>query len=193
MRRLPAPDFYCALRPSHAQYPDYHLARPSAAFQGAPLQIRIKHYCFAISEPYAEGHSLTAAEAQALNSLRAENIRNNMSKVVDEAIAVLPENTMLAVETIADLQRKIEGYDRGYKIVLKHKPRAKPDPISAEAIAIATDYLLVHLRQNREEFSEEDFDSQIEVLVTYDWVQKKARERVAIRQAISTSAIEELL
>ena len=116
-----------------------------------------------------------------------------MSKVVNEALAVLPENTMLAVETIAELQRNIASYDRGYKIVLKHKPRAKPDLISVEAIAIATDYLLVHLHQDREELSEEDFDSQIQALVTYDWVQKKARERVAIRQAISTSAIEELL
>ena len=40
---------------------------------------------FTVSTPYAEGHVITAAEAKALNQVRAENIANNFRAKIKAA------------------------------------------------------------------------------------------------------------
>ena len=61
-----------------------------------------------VAEPYAEGHTCTAAEAKALNQVRAENVRNNTRKATMDAIeaASSPEAAQAAVQAlIAEARR----------------------------------------------------------------------------------------
>jgi plasmid stability protein len=160
---------------------------------GDPVQIRLRHYSFTISEPYAAGHSLSPAEAQALNSLRAENIRNNVAKLVTDAVAVLPDGALLPPDIVAQLQDRIAAYDTGYEFVLKHTSGLKPGSIEAEARNIARDHLLIEARRAGTDLSDSELAAQITELLKAEWVQLAAREKVARRQAISTSALEELL
>ena len=48
-------------------------------------EITIAGQTFAVLQPYAEGHTITEAEAKALNQVRAENVRNNMAGKVKAA------------------------------------------------------------------------------------------------------------
>ena len=47
--------------------------------------ITIQGVEFTVASPYAEGHTITEAEAKALNQVRAENIRNNCAGLVKAA------------------------------------------------------------------------------------------------------------
>src|SRR5690606_27986717 len=52
-----------------------------------PKNKKIGDHVFPISQPYEEGHTLTAIEAKVLNQVRAENIGNNVRKKVQELLA----------------------------------------------------------------------------------------------------------
>jgi hypothetical protein len=100
------------------------------------MKIRIRQYAFEISTPYSSGHVLTDLEAQALNALRAENIRNNMSKVVQRELNCLGEGEALPSEVLADLTARITNYDKVYSF----SPRfaaASPALFEAACIEIA--------------------------------------------------------
>src|SRR5215472_4253233 len=85
---------------------------PRSGKDGEPTLtlIRIQQHSFQLSDPYQEGHRLTAAEAAALNTLRAENIRNNMSKVLRGL-----GSKALQGKALQDFTQRVELYDQQYK------------------------------------------------------------------------------
>lgn len=93
--------------------------------------ISIKGFQFEISAPYQPLHQLTPGEAQALNSLRAENIRNNVAKLVNDAIAEQPEGLELTLpeSIVAEIQAKITSFDSNYVFKPRHEPKPRPGPI----------------------------------------------------------------
>jgi hypothetical protein len=157
------------------------------------MQIRIRSYPFTLAEPFRAGTVLTKGEAQALNALRAENIRNNVARVVHEAIAVLPEGTLLASETLAQLQARITQYDLSYQFLERHEPKARPGAIEAEARAIAQDGVLARRRQAGETLEGPEAEAEIDFASQSDAVLALARARVEARARVSASALEELL
>jgi hypothetical protein len=97
---------------------------------------------FQISQPYAEGHTLTAAEAKALNQTRAENIGNNMRSLVKEA---------QDKGDTSELAAKVAEYDARYEFsmgTVGGASRVVRDPVEREARAIARDILKAHLAKN---------------------------------------------
>lgn len=101
-------------------------------------QIRIRQYQFEIPTRYSAGHVLSEAEALALGRLRAENVRNNASKLVAKVTADLPAGKMLDLDGIASLTLQIARYEAEYQFPLPGaEPRSRPSPLEAEARAIA--------------------------------------------------------
>lgn len=151
------------------------------------MRIRIRQYSFDLSEPFFEGQPLRAAEAQALNGLRAENIRNNMSPTVLAKVSLLGEGQLLDTETVAELQRAISAYDMKYEFVLKHQRREPPDPLAQIAREVAKEIA------EGEALTGEALDNRVAELVSTDYVQGTARSRLVAREAIVRQGIEELL
>lgn len=83
---------------------------------------------FEISQPYAEGHVCTAAEAKALNQVRSENIGNNLRDVVKKA---------QEAGDLTGLAEKVATYDAEY-IFNVSTARVPVDPVEKEAVRIAT-------------------------------------------------------
>lgn len=106
--------------------------RPAAHANGdanavpGTVAITIQGLIFHVRAPYAEGHTLSQIEAQALNRLRAENVRNNCADKVKSA-----------KETGADASAVVEAYDQDYSFA-SVRTRAPVDPVQRELLRIAT-------------------------------------------------------
>ncbi len=156
------------------------------------MQISIKQHAFSVRTVYAEGTVLSRAEAQALNGLRAENIRNNVAKAVVAALAELPEGQVLAAAEHRVLQQRITEYDLGYQFPLRHEPRGQ-SPIEAETLAVATEYTEAMMRQSGEAWSRDLYETTLAVAMDSLVVQAEARRRVALQNQAAAKALEDLL
>lgn len=95
--------------------------------------ITISCYTFTLSSPFASGRPLTLADRQALDRLRAENIRNNAAKRLAKR---LPEGRLLTRDEEAEFQAEIAEMDSRYEF--KEAPSHAPQGgIAAEALRIA--------------------------------------------------------
>ena len=150
------------------------------------MQIRLKSYSFQLSAPYSAGTVLTAAEAQALNSLRAENISNAMRKLADRQIALLAEGQLLSDQQLAELQRQISAYDAKYQFISKHEPTSKRGALDNMIREVAQEEVLGL------EIESDESEQQIESLSALPRIQAEARKRLAERQQI-VGKVEELL
>lgn len=157
---------------------------------------------FNISQPYAEGHVCTAAEAKTLNQTRAENIGNNLRELVKEAKKKRDAGDATDFNGLADV---IAKYDAEYTFSMGGGggTSRKMDPIEREAHKIATETIKAHLaKTNRkinvapegetEESWAEKIDAQRDKLMASDDVVKLAKKRVAERQKVSDNAAVEL-
>jgi hypothetical protein len=117
--------------------------------------ITIQGVEFEVSQPYAEGHACSEAEAKALNQTRAENIRNNMAKQVkaakEEAGADEEGNQKpLSKAQLKTLAEIVATYDAEYEFTLASVGggRASRDPIEIEANKIARSSIAAQLKKD---------------------------------------------
>lgn len=105
---------------------------------------------FNVSSPYAEGQTITAAEAKALNQVRAENIANNFRAKVKEAV----ESGASLEAVTADLT----AYDASYVFTLASVGggRAPVDPVEREAKKIA-ERLVADMIKEQKGVSKKDY------------------------------------
>jgi hypothetical protein len=140
---------------------------------------------FELASPYNEGHVLTAAEANAMNQLRHENIRNNVAKAVKEAYELDTEEAIIAV------LEKVAAYDAEYAFRISGTggSSTRLDPVEREARAIAKAGILNHLQKSGRNFKSvpvdmttEEWDAKIEaqinILATSDQVLEAARQAI---------------
>jgi len=93
---------------------------------------------FEISQPYAEGHVLTAIEARVLNQTRSENVGNNARTKLNE----LKEGGA----DLAALQAFVTELDNNYEFTAAGaRAAAKLDPVEKEAQKKARELLKDHL------------------------------------------------
>lgn len=106
--------------------------------------INIHGEAFEVSTPYAEGHTITAAEAKALNQVRAENIANNVRKAVKAALE--SENPE---EALAQVHAAFAEYDKNYEFTLASArgSRSTMTPLEKEALKVAKAWLVQKLRE----------------------------------------------
>lgn len=84
---------------------------------------------FQVPEPFAEGHTLTEGQADALNQVLRENVRNNLAKKEDL--------------TQADIDDYVEKYEFG---VRTGGGGRVVDPIMREALTMAVDKIKEAIR-----------------------------------------------
>lgn len=102
---------------------------------GARRNLLIQGETFSIPEPYGEGHVMTAGEANQLNQVLAENIRNNFAKKVSDAKEA---GTLDG----AAMQRELDQYAQGYEFGVRRAGGGAAritDPVKREALRIAKD------------------------------------------------------
>lgn len=156
------------------------------------MQIRIKGYTFQLSAPFVEGTVLTKAEAQALNDLRAENIQNNIRRMISDATARLPEGELLPQAELDELQSKLTQYDLSYQFVEKHQPRPRIGDIEAEARAVAKERAEAELRQLGTEAGEGELEQMISEMERLPAVLEEARQRVSARRLAIAGSLSDL-
>lgn len=93
---------------------------------------------FEISEPYAEGHTVTAIEARVLNQTRSENVGNNTRAKIKEM-----QEANASEQEIAEY---VSSVDTEYAFTAAGVSASrKLDPVEREAVKIARELLKAHL------------------------------------------------
>lgn len=137
---------------------------------------------FEITQPYAEGHVITAIEARVLNQTRSENIGNNIRAKLKEAIGKNASDDELA-KLVSDLDATYEFTAAGTRAA------AKLDPYEREARKMARDLVKANLAETGrkltvapegktlEEWTEK-VEAEIERVATLDIILEAARKEV---------------
>lgn len=138
-------------------------------------EITIAGEVFVVNTPYAAGHVVTEAEANALNQVRCEAIRNNTAKAVKEAIEA--GDKAKAAQHVAD-------YDAAYEFSIRSGGGATKvvDPTEREALKVAKEVLkakLAELGKKSSDYSKEFLaDKVAEIAAGNEAVRKEAAKRV---------------
>lgn len=135
--------------------------------------IIIKKVEYTIAQPFAEGHVCTANEANALNQLLAENVRNNFAPKVEKS-EVAP--------TQEDLDSYVAGYQFGVRSV------SSSDPVEKVMRQLVERKLIEALKargKNKSSLSSEEFKNAIDAAVekNRDVLYAKAKEIVMMQTA----------
>jgi hypothetical protein len=159
------------------------------------MKIRIGQYAFSIGSPFASGHVLSANEAEAMNRLRAENIRNNVKKWVDQERARCAVGELLTPDALSELQDKISAYAASYQFGVIGEPKGglRRTPFEQELRAVALERVELQMRQMEIELSAEALELALEQQMKLAPVVEEARRRVKARQELAAQALEELL
>lgn len=158
------------------------------------LTVRIKGYSFQLSAPYREGTVLTRGEAQAMNSLRTENIQNNVRKLIIDATAELLPGQLLSQETLEALQAKITQYDRNYTFQEKHTPKPRVGEIEQETLTVAQERVESGLRaaDKEELIGTAEYERLVQIQLDLPAVLEEARARVAARRQVLSESLSDL-
>lgn len=163
----------------------------------ATKEITIAGQTFPVSQPYAAGHTITEAEARALNQVRAENIRNNMASRVKMAFGE-EANDEVNPDTIASI---VSAYDAEYEFTLASVGggRRSTDPVEVEAARIArgviADYAKskgVTVKHLREALGDDAYNAKVAEIAERDNIVKEAKRRVKQRNEQADAAMADL-
>lgn len=99
---------------------------------------------FEISEPYAEGHVVTAVEAKVLNQTRKENISNSLRKAIGELIGAGKEKTQEAIDAAIKLVSDLDA-EYGFSERAASGGRRVMNALEKECRAIAKAHLVKQL------------------------------------------------
>lgn len=144
--------------------------------------VKIAGALFTLTAPYAEGHPLTAAEAKALNQVRAENIGNNARKKIEEMKGE-GDWTDATLQTAAE---HVASIDASYVFNLTNIGGGKKsaDPVEAEAMKIAKERVAAALKNAGKTLKDVDKDklaAKVAEVAAREDVMKLARKRVEER------------
>ena len=156
------------------------------------LTFQIRQYEFQLSEPFSEGHRLSTSEAWALNRLRAENIRNNVAKLVREA-QDHEQSVLLPEPVLAKIRAQIAEYDQTYQFSPPKTRNSKNGTLEQEIRIVAEELA----EQQARRLSREN-DQHLISQLTSDYlndpsVAEAARRRIVARSQIASESLESLL
>src|SRR5690606_1934545 len=153
-----------------------------------PKNKKIGDHVFPISQPYEEGHTLTAIEAKVLNQVRAENIGNNVRKKAQE---------LLAEGKTAEAEALVAEKDREYQLTEAAAGGSSRtmDPVEKEARKIARDAIKAALAAKGQKLSDIDkerLDDAIAKAAQREDILAAAKKAVAQREKTIAAAAEGL-
>lgn len=150
-------------------------------------EITIQGATFVAPEPYAEGHTLTANEAAAMNQLFHENLRNNFAAKVKAAL----ESVGGAVDQLDQdsLQSEFDAYATSYEFGARRAgTRVPADPVGREAVKIARKMIADALKAKgikKDQLPEGRYDEMLEQLAKREDVVASAKSVVEATKALS--------
>lgn len=157
--------------------------------------IMIAGHNFNVEDKYEEGHELTANEANALNQMRRENIRNNLAKKVEEK-----KNGKDKIEddaVLSEMQNEVTEYASEYEFGERVGGGAVRDPVLSEAMRIARDKIWEHLKRKGMKRKDVEVTAITEaarkLLTKNPGIMELAKQRVAETQAAAASELEDVL
>jgi len=156
------------------------------------MRISLQSHSFTISSPYSEGHQLTAGEAQALNALRAENIRNSLAKKL--------AGRQLTGEVLAELFAWLAEYDKTYQFKIRAPTVADSDSgskwdVGREALLIARQRVEERWRAEERPMgdSPDVFGAEVAAESTLPEIVAEAIQKIEAKKEVARRALEELL
>lgn len=158
------------------------------------MQIRVKSYTFQLSEPFQPGQAISLGEAQALNGLRAERLREQASKAISTAEAGSPDG-LLSPAQLIQVTERVQQLDAEHEFLPRKGPlgSTRPGAIEAEARAIAAEAIASALSAWEQTRTPAEIEQFTRLYMERPDVQELARKRVAERQRVAAAGIEGLL
>lgn len=153
------------------------------AIAASARTISIHGLTFAYARTYSPGHTCTAAEAEALEIARGENLRNNFARRIQAACAFAKVDaaTELPQRVIVGLGADFAEYERTY-VLGAARSASKPDPVQSTARKLAREAIANKLRASGADPRSRDaewYDAQIEsVLASQPWFKEEAQRRL---------------
>lgn len=171
--------------------------------------ITVQGLVFNVPAPYAEGHTLTTAEAAVLNQTFGENLRNNFAARVRSAKEAqikaqgLAEDTDLKTitldeQTLETLKGEFAEYAAGYSFSGKRQTRTPVDPVLREATKIAREMITSSLAKRTPPVKVKDLpDGKMDELVRNllskrPDITEEAKRRVDAVKAVAEAAMDDL-
>jgi len=152
------------------------------------MKISISQYSFSVREPYSEGTELTLAEAQALNRLRAENIRNNLGK--QWAKTLIKAKGAPSLAELEAFREKVAEYDLEYKFAEQVNQAQATIETEIEAIVLAQ--VEEEIRLSSIEVNKFEYNAMLAKARRSENVLHKAQHRLKTKQEIAAKLIDEL-
>jgi hypothetical protein len=136
---------------------------------------------------------MTPAEARALNALRAENIRNNVLKLVDKALVGLPRGMHLPDADHTRVQEEITSYATQYQFAPKPPAKSKLNAYE-QALEDLADARVAQANYGwlRMPLSAEAHEREMRLARALPELQERAREQVQAISAAAQRALAEL-
>lgn len=156
---------------------------------------------FEISQPFVEGHVLTALEAKVLNQTRSENVGNNVRAKIKEMQE--PEDGS-APKSEAEIRAYVTEFDAGYEFRTASEGSGKSrDPYEVEARKIARDLLKEHLASTGRKLTvtpegltddewKDKVDQEVDRIASSDNVLAAAKKNVDAKKKQSASLLESI-
>jgi hypothetical protein len=158
-----------------------------------PKSIKVQGVTVEVSQPYAEGHKITEAEARSLNQTRAENIANNKRKQIKDMLDA-EGATEESVQSAA--QALITEYDKEYEFTLASVGGgsvSKLDPVTKEARVIARNWIAGKLKEQGitqkaylEANGDDAIKNKIAELAENEQIVKLAKENIKKRESLAS-------
>lgn len=151
---------------------------------------------FEITQPYIEGHVLSALEARVLNQTRSENIGNNARAKIKEM--------QDAGNAVGDIVAYVQGVDAEYIFRTASEGGGRSvDPYEREARSIAKGLLREHLASTGRKLAEvpagstadewkEKVDAEIDRIASTDQVLAAAKKTVDAKKKTASALLESL-
>lgn len=150
--------------------------------------IRVRQHSFTIRAPYEAGQVLAPTEARALNSLRAENIRNAAGR---EFKARSGEAETLTGAELEAFQAWVAEYDRLY--VFSRGGPIRRSGFERLLRTVAEEEAQIQVNRTGRELASDEFEALVAELMALESLQHEAQRRLERSQEIAEAELMELI
>lgn len=146
------------------------------------MKIILDDWSFDLSEPHAEGHPLTAPQAQALNGLRADRIRELVRKRVARQRP-----------TLAELQALVAQVDAEWEFQPMLASRSRLSRLEIEIAKVAEEDARTAFTRAGREPEGGEFEALVATLSASLLVHEEAQRRLDVSARVAEETLEDLL
>ena len=139
-----------------------------------------------VSQPYSEGHVLSAVEADKLNRVLADSVRS----------AIMAKLKNVSEDDAPGLSDEFQNYADAYSFSVR-APKASADPVAKEANKIAKEQVLAAIRKkggNPSDYSAEQIAEYVAKVITHKpEILAEAERRVNSSRQLAGELLDDLL